>query len=345
MDREAVKAFMNQFGLMSTHAGVIGVMAVCDRVGLFSQMALSGPATADELASAAGLEPRYVEEALAALAAAEMAIYTEADGTFALSEAAAHCLTDSTSPYYLAGWPQVMVSMMSAAPDVATAMQEGGGVDVSVYGGDLDRMNGPAVTALLTSRWLPVMDDVVRRLETGGRVADVGCGGGAAAVAIAKAFPTADVYGFDIDEESIGRARQLATSEGVQVTFSQVGAEEMPIEPPFDFILRFDVIHDMGDPLGGMRGIRAALADEGAFLMVEPNAGPALKDNLNPLGSLFYSISLLHCLPVSLSNGSVGLGTAWGPVRAEELAAEAGFGSFERLPIENATNAFYRLGA
>jgi hypothetical protein len=40
----------------------------------------------------------------------------------------------------------------------------------------------------------------------------------------------------------------------------------------------------------------------------------------------------------------VGLGTAWGPARAGEMARLAGFGTFEELPIDNPTNAFYRLG-
>jgi len=105
----------------------------------------------------------------------------------------------------------------------------------------------------------------------------------------------------------------------------------------------FDVIHDLADPLSALQVIRSSLEPGGTDLMVEPNAGPTVADNLNPIGATFYAMSVLHCLPISLAHGDAGLGAAWGPVRAEQLARLAGFVRFDRLPIDNPTNAFYRL--
>jgi hypothetical protein len=48
-------------------------------------------------------------------------------------------------------------------------------------------------------------------------------------------------------------------------------------------------------------------------------------------------------LPQSLVGGGLGLGAAWGPVRARELCAQVGFTRFEQLPIENPYSNFYRI--
>jgi hypothetical protein len=86
-----------------------------------------------------------------------------------------------------------------------------------------------------------------------------------------------------------------------------------------------------------------ALHPEGTYLMVEPAAGDTLEDNLHPGGALLYALSTLHCMTVSLAHGGEGLGTAWGPKRAEELCREAGFASFRRLEVDNPFNAFYEV--
>jgi hypothetical protein len=58
---------------------------------------------------------------------------------------------------------------------------------------------------------------------------------------------------------------------------------------------------------------------------------------------MLYSISCLHCVPQSLSQGGTGLGACWGPGRARDLATEAGFTRFEALPIRSPALAFYAL--
>jgi hypothetical protein len=119
----------------------------------------------------------------------------------------------------------------------------------------------------------------------------------------------------------------------------------LPAEPRWDLISTFDVMHDLPDPLGALRHIRAALSDGGTYLMVEPKVADDLEANLgNPFARMFYGISCLHCVPQSLAQGGLGLGACWGEKRARALAAEAGFTRFERLGIRTAGLAFYALG-
>ena len=55
-------------------------------------------------------------------------------------------------------------------------------------------------------------------------------------------------------------------------------AKEFP-ETGFDLVTCFDCLHDMGDPAGAARHIRAALKPDGTWMVVEPMAGDRLEDN------------------------------------------------------------------
>ena len=68
----------------------------------------------------------------------------------------------------------------------------------------------------------------------------------------------------------------------------------------------FDCLHDMGDPVGAARHVRQSLAPDGTWMIVEPAAGDAVEDNLNPVGRAYYAFSTLLCTPASLSQ-EVGL--------------------------------------
>ena len=80
-------------------------------------------------------------------------------------------------------------------------------------------------------------------------------------------------------------------------------------------------MHDLGDPVGAARHARAALADDGSCMLVEPFAGDRIEDNLNPIGRMYYGFSTLVC---------AGLGTQAGEARLREVMLEGGFGSVRR---------------
>jgi methylase of polypeptide subunit release factors len=44
---------------------------------------------------------------------------------------------------------------------------------------------------------LPKIPGLIEKLSAGAKVADVGCGAGAGPIALAQAFPRADVHGYD----------------------------------------------------------------------------------------------------------------------------------------------------
>ncbi|HYB12523.1 MAG TPA: class I SAM-dependent methyltransferase [Myxococcota bacterium] len=348
MDREKVREFMEQFMGMTTGAALLAVTEVAGRTGLLSTLAGRGPQTLGAIAAACGLQERYLRETLSALAAGQILRYDPAQETFELTAEAAACLADEKSPYFLGGWTQFLPALYRAIPGVARSMREGGGVGYAEFGSEaveaIDRANSPGMRVLLTRKWLPTLPHVVKRLEQGARVADIGCGSGTSTLSLAKAYPRSEITGYDIDATALARARAAAEREGLaNVHFNQRSAEDLPQKPSFELVTAFDVVHDLARPRVVLRRIREALAPDGTFLLVEPAAGDSLAENLHPGGALLYSISTLYCMTVSLSQGGEGLGAAYGPKQAEALCREAGFAHFRRLEIENPFNAFYEV--
>ena len=88
----------------------------------------------------------------------------------------------------------------------------------------------------------------------------------------------------------------------------------------------------MGDPAGAAAFVRGRLADDGTWLLVEPNANDALEDNLNPVGRIFYSASTMICTPASKSQPvGLALGAQAGEARLREVVVDGGgFSRFRR---------------
>jgi SAM-dependent methyltransferase len=171
---------------------------------------------------------------------------------------------------------------------------------------------------------------------------------GVVALALAHGFPEAQITGIDVDAHSIAlaKARSAEIQDPQRLQFMQLGVEELPTGPGWDFISTFDVIHDLSDPVSALGHMRRALNQGGTYLMVEPKVADDLKDNLgNPYARMVYGISCLHCVPQSLASGGLGLGACWGEKRARALASQAGFQHFERLDIRSPALAFYALRA
>ncbi|MGA7228966.1 MAG: class I SAM-dependent methyltransferase [Acidimicrobiia bacterium] len=349
LDRRRIEEFLDKFVSIAAGATTIGLLALADRSGLSEYLSAHPDGTAVQIAAGAGLEERYVREIMSGLAAAGVVDYDADTMQFHLPPEHALFIADETSPYFMGGYFDMIPGGMGHIDEIADAVRHGGGVLFDQFGArmirGIERGNAPSQRVFLTGRWLAAVPGLVERLESGIRVADVGCGTGTAAIEMARAFPESSVIGFDASEESIEMARSNADALA-NLSFEHAGAAAFPIGDGFGLITTFDVVHDLVDPLAALTRIREALDDQGVYLMMEPNLSSKLEDNLDPRGALFYGVSTLHCMTQSLAQGGPGLGAAWGRQNAAELAKEAGFTSFE--PLERITNrfsAFYLLKA
>lgn len=343
MDRDTLTGLIERWMGAMASAYTVAVVAICDHLGVFAAMAGEGPLGADDVAERIAADPRMMAEALATLATAGWIEHEH--GRFWLSEEQAAILADERGPYFLASHAQLLRLAMQAFEPLTEAFVTGDGIAREAYGPDIvansDRLNGPSLRIVLTRRWLPAVPGLVPRLEAGIEVADVGCGTGAATTAMARAFPASTFVGYDIDSAALEIAR-MSGEDLDNLRFEQASATQLPART-FDFVLAFDVIHDLGEAPAALASIRASLREGGMMLMVEPNVDDGIDRNRNPVGNLFFGISTLYCLPSSMAHGDAALGAAWGPTRARELAQAAGFEQFERLPIENPFQAFYLL--
>ncbi|WP_061936559.1 class I SAM-dependent methyltransferase [Aureimonas sp. AU22] len=302
------------------------------RLGLFDTLHRTGAATAEELAErAGGLAPRYVREWALAQAANGYIDYDSESEHFELSPEQAMVFAIEDSPVYLAGAFDLVAAMIEGEPKVEHSMRTGGGVRWGDSAGCLFCATGaffrPGYVNNIVQNWLPALDGITARLRSGGKVADVGCGVGFSTLLMAKAFPTSEFIGFDFHEPSIAEARRHARDHGMgdRVRFEIAKAKEIE-EGDFDLITFFDCLHDMGDPRGCARHMREILKSDGSWMIVEPASADRPKDNMNPVGRLYYNASTMICVPTSLDQEvGEGLGAQAGETKLTEVIRDGGF--------------------
>ena len=345
VDMNKLNAFIGQFVNdlgASVHAGMV---VIGEKLGLYKALA-ARPMGSSELALKTQTDERYLREWLASQAAGGYITYDEKTGKFSLSTEQAFTLANEDSPAYLPGAFELALGSLAAVPRITESFRSGKGMgwhehQEGVFHG-CEKFFRPGYAANLVSTWIPALQDVQAKLEAGARVADVGCGKGASTLLLAKAFPKARFFGFDYHDKSIEAAREYARRDGIadRVTFEVAKAKEFP-GSDYDFVAVFDCLHDMGDPIGAATHVRKSLAKDGTWMIVEPFANDQLKDNLNPVGRVYYSFSTLLCTPCSRSQ-EVGmcLGAQAGETRIRDVVTAAGFSRFRRA-TETAFNIVY----
>jgi 2-polyprenyl-3-methyl-5-hydroxy-6-metoxy-1,4-benzoquinol methylase len=330
--QELVGRAINDFG--ATYHSALVVLG--DRLGLYRVLASSGALTPAELAAATGTSERYVLEWLNSQAAGGYIDFDPPTGRYSLSPEQALLLADESSPLFVVGGFEAAVAAVGAQPRLVDAFRTGKGIGWHEHGDGLfegvERFFRSGYAQHLVSEWIPALSGIEDRLLAGARVADVGCGHGAATILLAQAYPRSTFVGFDYHAQSIQTARSRADAAGVadRVRFEVARAAEYP-GGGFDLVTMFDCLHDLGDPVGAGHHVRSTLAADGTWMIVEPNASDRVEENLHPIGRAFYGGSTFLCTPNSLSQEiGLALGAQAGEARIREVALGAGFTSFRR---------------
>lgn len=314
----------------------VGLISVGERAGLWRALAGAGPLTSAQVAGRAGAHERYVREWLRAMAAAGYVDYDPDTDTYAVDEDVAFVMTDPDGPSVPSACALALAAL-HAVPGVSERFGTGEGFGWHEHHHELfegtERFFRPEYAAHLVDEWLPALDGVTERLRAGALVADVGCGHGASTILMARAFPASRFVGFDYHAPSVEHASDAAAEAGVadRVSFTVAAADAFPGHE-WDLVAMFDCLHDMGDPPAVARHVHDALAPGGTWMVVEPNAGDSVADNLNPIGRLFYAASTLICTPASLAqDGRVALGAQAGERALAEAIRAGGFGRVRRV--------------
>lgn len=348
-DALAERIFGSLLGSMEIFTIYLG-----DRLGLYAALG-EGPATSSELAARAGIAERYAREwleqqAVAGLLEVDDVAAVAADRRYTLPAEHAEVVLDRDALTYLTPIARALVAAAQQMPALMAAYRDGGGVNWRDYGPDMSEGqefgNRPAFMAMMGS-WIPQgLPDVHARLSAGGRVADVGCGGGWSSIAIAQAYGGVTVDGYDLDEPAVERARNSAAEHGLadRVRFHAVDPAEMDHGDGYDLVCAFECIHDMPQPVPVLRAMRTMAGDAGGVMVMDEKVGHEFTAPGDELERLMYGFSTLVCLPDGMSHpDSVGTGTVMRPAVFEGYAKEAGFDRVEILPIDADLWRFYRL--
>jgi len=340
---------------------MLEVMAVYlgDRLGLYAALRDGGPATAAELASRAGIDARYAREwleqqSVTGILQVDDVAAAPDERRYTLPEAYVDPLLNPDSPYSITPLARSLVASAKVIPRLLEAYRTGGGVEWSDYGADMIESQGdfnrPWLVNSFGSDILPAIPAVHERLMANppARVADVACGVGWAAIAIAKAYPDVTVDGFDLDESSITLARENARGAGVsdRVTFERRDAADHPAAGgQYDLAVIIEAIHDLSRPVEVLAAMRRVLRPGGSVLVADEKTEDTFTAPAGDVERLYYGFSLVTCLPAAMTERPT---AATGTVIREETmrryAADAGFSSTDRLDQpELDMLRFYRL--
>ncbi len=336
VDEVKLEELMGQLvGHMTGSALCFGIW-LGDELGLYRTLVELGAASADELATKSGCNPRLVREWLDSQAAGGLLSWDQASDRYAIGPEAAMALADDESPAFVARAMNAIGSLFIDMPKVAEAFRGNGALSWGAHHPCLfsgtEWFFRTGYRAELPN-WIAALEGVAEKLHAGARVADVGCGHGASVVVLAQAFPEAHITGFDFHRPSIATAESRAAEAGVSAQTTFETADAKGYDGTFDLICFFDCLHDMGDPVGIARHACEHLAEDGTVLLVEPFAIDGRAENLagNPMAALLYTASSGICTPNSLSQEvGLGLGAQAGEARLREVFEQAGFTRFRR---------------
>ena len=264
MDGEKLEKFTDRI-MSDVNAAMSSLnLYIGHRLDLFKALQLLGKTETSGLADYSKTNERYILEWLECLAAGAYIDHDPETGKFSIPPEHALALTRQDNPYYMAAFLCWIPSLAGVVKPVIEAFKTGNGVPYEAYGEDgleaIGQGNKPMFINDYVSCWIPAKHNVKGILDSGARVADIGCGYGWSSISLAKGFPKIKVDAYDSDRASIEQANKNALKKGVseQLAFHDVAAED------------------------------------GAVLISEEAVGDNLEENKNFLGHMMYNFSVLH---------------------------------------------------
>ena len=298
---------------------------VGDKLGLYASLKFlcetAYAATPEDLAFHAHIDERWAREWLAQQAAAGFVKLLPGTGDsrlrFRLKRAYADVLADPNHAEYDISLVRMVPALVQRA---RTALPEAfrSGRGVAYDDEDISRAIDDAHAKHIRLVLLPVVlaklgGAIVSRLERGGAIADLGCGGGNLVIALARRFPQSKVVGFEVSDTALAVARKRLAAAKLP-NASVVDARETPMGAagPFDLVTTYDVLHDAPKPEQLVEEAAAALAPGGVWLLGDMAARDGVRENVeqHPGAATMYAFSTCLCMACALSEpGGRGLGT------------------------------------
>jgi cyclopropane fatty-acyl-phospholipid synthase-like methyltransferase len=141
---------------------------------------------------------------------------------------------------------------------------------------------------------LPRLPGLDARLRDGGRVLDVGCGGGWAVVQIAERFPATHCVGIDVEPYSIDLARELIAERGLadRCEAHARSADQLGEDGSYDVATSFLVVHEIPPSVkaAAFAAVARALKPGGCFLIFD-EVYPETDEGLRTMPTRFAALA------------------------------------------------------
>jgi SAM-dependent methyltransferase len=320
------------------------------KLGLYESLHRDGPATVAQLASRTGLAPRYLREWLEQQAVCGLLAYSDPFGSaqarvYRLPPGHERVLVASDDPLSLVSGALLPIGGVAAAlPHLIEAFATGAGVPDERFGDDWRQGHGGANRAVYTHQLAGWLRRHVPHVVAPQRIADIGCGAGWASLALARAYPSATVVGYDLDAQSVGSATRHAKEAGLAERVSFQVADAVSLSGQFDLVCLFDTLHELPAPVDVLRACRALRADGGTVLVMDARVADRFTAPGDEVERFQYATSVLHCLPAGLAaEGSTARGTVMRLADVRSLVRSSGYADLRYVDLDDRFHRLYEL--
>jgi SAM-dependent methyltransferase len=237
------KVFGYLRGLHAAHFMDLGV-----RLGLFKTLA-GGPHRPEDLARTLGLHAPYVRSFCET--GHHLELLDRDDGHYRLAPGMDRLLASPEDAFYLGGFPRIHLLTARDYEHYPELFRSGGTHPYQAH--DRPFLEGVAQGTRALPRMLldtvgPRWPGILRRLEEGGRVLDLGCGAGHALFTFAERFPRCSGIGIEIEPVSREAARAGVHARGLADRLSiHDDWDDVPggTDAAFDLVTQFLVLHEI----------------------------------------------------------------------------------------------------